>query len=272
MFRRGRGASRSARALLGAIGLCVVACTRTYAGAYLYPAGQGQIIVTTTFTQAGGQFDRSGKFIPTAQFRKLEATAYAEIGVTDWFTAVIKPSITDATFPSGSSMVQANSTGSEIGGRVRLATWNDLTFALQADGVLPSLNLDHNTALLTDASGGADMRALVGYGFRIGSWPSFVDLDFGYRWHVGNPPSEWRGDLTLGTRPLPMLLILLQSFNTISDGRGLPPFTRYRQNKLQASIVYDLNVWSLQLGVLTTIAGANTPRERGGLAAVWRRF
>ena len=247
--------------------------TPAVAGAWTLPPGSGTVIVTTAFTKAGTGFDTHGKFIPNESFRKLEAVAYAEVGVTDWLTAVVKPSLTDATWGAPGRVVDADATGSEVGGRLRLATWQQLTVALQADAILPSARLGHNTALLADAAGGADILALAGVSFSLFSWASFVDADTGYRRHAGRAPDEWRGDISFGVRPVSRLLFLLQAFQAISLGTGRPPFVGYRETKLEASAVYDLtSAWSVQVGCLAAVAGRNAPRERGVLAAVWRRF
>jgi hypothetical protein len=270
---RGRGASSRNRAWLGALWLVLLAGGPAFAGAYAYSAGQGQVIVTAMFTQAWRQFDTHGRFVPTPRFRQILASAYLEYGLTDRLTAIVKPTATRANLAAGSDSVMAASTGSQAGARYLLGRWQALSFAMEASGVLPSPRIGRNTALLADAYGGGELRGLGTLSLSLGSWPSFIDLGFGYRWHAGAPPGEWRAEATFGTRPVPKILILLQCFEILANGAGSAPFTRFEQEKLQASIVYDFTAaWSLQVGALATAAGRDTPAERGGLAAVWRRF
>src|SRR3712207_8696464 len=50
-----------------------------------------------------------------------------------------------------------------------------------------------------------DLRLLLGQGFAIGDWPSFVDAQAAYRLRTGDPADEIRADFTFGTRPHPRL-------------------------------------------------------------------
>ncbi|MEJ0094820.1 MAG: hypothetical protein WDN46_15760 [Methylocella sp.] len=94
----------------------------------------------------------------------------------------------------------------------------------------------------------------------------------GYRFYGQNQPGEWHVDLTLGLRPTPRLLALLQSFSTISSGEGRG-FIQSSWHKLQTSLVYELSpAWSAQLGAFLTVVGVNAGREFGPLGALWYRF
>ena len=69
------------------------------------------------------------------------------------------------------------------------------------------------------------------------------------------------------------MMLILQSFNTISSGSSSPGFPGNRSHKLQVSVVYDFNRnWSAQIGAFTAIAGKNALLERGLVAGVWHRF
>ena len=124
-----------------------------------------------------------------------------------------------------------------------------------------------------DTGGAGEVRALAGHNFAIGSWPAFVDAEAAFRLRSAGPPDEWHGDLTLGLRPWGRVMLLLQSFNTISAGAGGPSFPAWRSDSLAASVVYELDAhWSLQAGLFGTIAAVNTNTERGAVVAVWRKF
>jgi protein XagA len=76
---------------------------------------------------------------------------------------------------------------------------------------------------------------------------SFADAEAAYRFYAGNQPAEWRIDLAMGVRPVPRLLMMLQSFNSITNGSG--KFGHVSWSKLQPSFVYDIaQQWSVQLG------------------------
>jgi hypothetical protein len=102
---------------------------------------------------------------------------------------------------------------------------------------------------------------------------AFVNAELGYRFRFDDPPHEVRADFTFGIRPNPKLLLLAQSFNTVSDGSADGVFVDGTEHKIQFSVVWSLDdVWSLQLGSTATVMGENSLRERGVVAAVWRKF
>jgi hypothetical protein len=74
-----------------------------------------------------------------------------------------------------------------------------------------------------------------------------------------------------GLRPLPRLLVMLQSFTSIVNGSL--EFGHVSWTKLQPSLVYELTPkWSVQIGGFVTVAGINAGRELGPTAGVWYRF
>jgi hypothetical protein len=161
----------------------------------------------------------------------------------------------------------------EAGAQVRLAKFGSTVFAAQAMLRVPGAPDSSNLALVGNTRVEQEIRGLAGHGFEIAGWSAFVDLQAGYRWRHGGPPSEWRGDFTIGARPARDWLLLLQSFNTISASSSSPVFPKTSSSKLQASAVYDVTkAVSLQFGGFETVAGKNALRERGVIAALWYRF
>ena len=116
--------------------------------------------------------------------------------------------------------------------------------------------------------------------FVVFGMPAFVDVAPGVRARATPFPSEARLDVTLGLRPVPRLLALLQSFGSLAPAAGLAPapqngplVARTAYDKLQLSLVYDIApAWSVQVGAFRTVAGLNAVRETGPLAALWHRF
>ena len=98
------------------------------------------------------------------------------------------------------------------------------------------------------------------------------DQTLAYRLRAGGPANEIKVDLTLGARPAPQWLLLVQSFNTASVGASSGIFTPLRSHKLSVSAAYTIGRWTLQLGAIASVAGQNALRERGLLAALWVRF
>ncbi|MGH6936222.1 MAG: hypothetical protein ACRED2_08575 [Methylocella sp.] len=99
----------------------------------------------------------------------------------------------------------------------------------------------------------------------------FVEAQAGYRSYPAGQPGVWRIDLTMGLRPLPRLLMMLQSYTSIVNGSLRFGHTSW--SKLQPSLVYAIAPqWSVQIGGFITVAGINAGRELGPFAAVWYRF
>jgi len=259
--------------LLLAILLAGVGVHEARAGAWTHAQGHGQIIVSATATDSPKGFDDNGDSVDIPDYRKFELNSLIEYGITDAVTAILQPQIQSIDV---GSPVDADRFGlgySELGTRVRL--WSDDTavFSGQVIARIPGTYDENDPASIGNTDPELDVRMLYGRSFGIGSWSSFLDIQLGYRARFGDPPSEFKADVTFGTRPTADLLLLAQSFNSIGDGSEKSIFVSGREHKVQLSGVWDINEsWSLQLGGIATVAGENALRERGLVAAVWHRF
>ena len=107
----------------------------------------------------------------------------------------------------------------------------------------------------------------------MGPWPGFVDAQFGYRLRTAGPPDEWHGDLTVGLKPWPGFMLMLQDFTTVSTASANPTFPAWRQSVVEASLVVPLlDQWSVQIGAFTSVWTVKTNTERGAALSIWRRF
>lgn len=274
----GRPGRKLARDLYGVLALgAAVASTpsgRARASAFNEPAGHGVVILSATVDGGDRSFSADGnRFVPTTRYRKRDLSAYIEYGVTDWLQLVLKPDLV-AVGLGGPSPARYTGFGtSEAGAQVRLLVFGPAVLAAQGSVQLPASTRDRNRALVGNTSRNADGRLLLGVAFPIGRWPSFLDAEAGYRPRDSGAPDEVHVDLTLGTRPRPDLLLLLQNFTTVPKARGTAWFPASQYSNLKASVVYDVTLhWSLQLGVYETIEGRDALRERGVSTAVWYRF
>ncbi len=255
--------------------LAVVACfqllgvTPAAAGAWTLGQGEGLAIVTVGGSEARGAFADNRRRAPVSGFRKAEIQVLAEYGITDRFTLRGRTELRHLSFET-----QDDETGlgvSEIGGRFRL---------LQRGGFVASAEANLRIAEADPAldPGGAGLlvgeiegRLLAGYGFTLAGLPAYVDAQGAYRAAGATSADEVRGDLTLGLRPRPDLLVLAQSFSVV----GLPTdgLEGYDQHKLQLSAVYDLTpAVAVQAGGWGAVAGRNALDERGLIAALWLKF
>ena len=253
--------------------LSLLGSTAAFPSAFNEPAGFGLAILGGVLDEGDRSFDTSGKFVKTAPYTKKEGTLYIEYGLTDWLQAVLKPDLvaTHLGGPGGGNYTGLGT--SQIGAQVRALVFGPAVLAVQGSFLLPASSREINPAMIGNTSRDFDMRALAGVLFPLGPWPSFLNAELGYRLRGSHAPDEIHLDVTLGTRPVPKILLLLQSFTTVPTQPGVPYFPRSTYSKVQASAVYDFTTrWSAQLGLFTTVYGRNALLERGGLATIWYRF
>ena len=246
---------------------------RARASAFNQPAGDG-IAILSGLTDAGSRsFDTKGKLIETPTYSKDEGSLYIEYGVTDWLQAVIKPTLVSARLGGTNGGRYTGIGTSSIGAQVQALVFGPAVLAVQGTFMLPANSTRSNPALIGNTSRDAEARVLGGLLFPLGRWPSFLDVEAAYRVRGAHAPDEVHGDVTLGTRPLPNVLILLQSFTTVPVEAGVPYFPRSTYSKVELSVVYDLTLrWSVQVGAFQTVYGRNALNERGLQAAIWYRF
>lgn len=261
----GRGSAATLAAVVLSAGIA-------HAGAWTEPAGRGQAIFSIATMEGADGFAADGGAVGLPPYRKLDATTLIEYGWTDWLTLIADPELLSVT----TAMPHAVYDGfgqSAAGARLRLWHNADAVLSLQGTVALPGTSRLANPAQLGAADVQTDWRVLYGKSFSLGRWTGFTDMEFGYRTRAGAPADEVHLDVTLGVRPMPRLTLMLQSFTTATVGPARAPFLPGRWTKLEASVVYDITRhWSVQAGALTTVLGVNALRERGFVAAIWRRF
>ena len=244
-----------------------------WAGAFNIPQGQGLAIFDFTFEGGDRYFNGLGKLAPADSFKRGDISAYAEYGITDWLMAVVRP---DLTLISLAGQPAGRYTGlgtTEGGAQLRLLAFGPAVLAVQGTFRLPGSTDRTNPALIGQTSHDADLRGLFGTSFDVAGWPAFLDLQSAYRFRDSDAPDEIHTDVTLGIRPWPDLMLLLQGFNTTGVGRGTLWFPREQYTHVELSGVYDLDqTWSVQLGAFTTVLARDSLREQGVVTAVWRRF
>ncbi len=255
-----------------AIGLMTSPGT-AFAGAWTLESGEGLAITTLTPSQASKAFDAKGDLQSTPRYSKVELQALFEYGVSNWFTAMLTPSLQHVGI---GAPLDAQRTGlgyTDVGGRLLLLQRDSWVLSAQTTLRVPGTFDKSNSAAIGYTDPEVDVRGLFGYGFEAGGWPPFIDVQLAPRFRLGGPPDEFRADVTLGVRPLQRWLLLLQSFNVISEGSGELGFSSYAYHKLQVSAVYAITpAMSLQLGGFTTFAGYNALQENGVVLGAWYKF
>jgi protein XagA len=251
------------------------------AGAWLQTADKSQIIFSGTWTEANRRFDKNGNPRVSGRFTKQEFSTTFERGWSDTLTIIGGINTKHQAIPApeiGSDGLRAHSAGFAMfaGGRVKL--WSDSHSVFSLQGTLQGSGeraIPQNQRKL-DAPAEAEIRLLAGHSLNTPAFniPAFVDFQTAYRWRGGSKTDEVRFDATFGIRPLPHLLLMLQSFNNAAvDQDKRFGSKRVTQHKVQASAVYDVNErWAVQGGVFSSVKGKESLRERGVLLAVWRKL
>jgi protein XagA len=172
-----------------------------------------------------------------------------------------------------------------LGLRQKLWSTGEWVFSGEATAFIPGGHDSHAPAQEGNTGWAGEARLNAGRNFTLASipgfgWfpglgavPGFLDAEVAYRLRTQGPPDEWHGDLTVGFKFTPQILLMLQEFTTVSMSTDNRSFPAWRQSVVEASVVYALNnKWSLQLGLFSTVWTVRTNSERGGTIAVWRNF
>jgi hypothetical protein len=247
--------------------------TAAFAGAWTLDAGTGELIITGTAMQANSVFDSNSKLQSIPRYSKEEAQALIEYGVTNWFTAMLQPSLQHVNIAAPFGAERGGFGYTDIGGRARI--WSDDSWVVSAQATfrIPGVLDKTNPAAIGYTDPEIDIRGLVGYSFKAGTLPAFIDVEVAQRFRLGGPPDEFRTDITFGIRPVDRWLFLAQSFNVVSEGSGTWGFGSFAYHKFQLSAVYALTptLW-LQLGGYSTYWGRNALQENGLVVGAWYKF
>jgi hypothetical protein len=260
---------------LAAAVLCVASAiafapTLGEAGAWTEPQGQGLMIATFWgWTGAGAPWGGD----PAVKQNRADLQIYAEYGLNDQWTIFGQMAIERYQISPPTSSLYSGLDYSDLGFRAKLWASGPWIVSGEATLMLPGAWNPVSPAQAGNTGGAADWRMLGGYSFAIGSAPGFVDLEFGYRVRTAGPPDEWHLDATIGVKPTPGMILMLQDFFVVSMPSTDPSFSAWRQNVVEASLVLPLwDRWQAQVGWFTTTLAAKTNTERGAELALWRTF
>lgn len=243
------------------------------AGAWTPDEGHGEIIVATFFEQANAAFDQAGRLTPTPLYRSAQANVYVAYGATDWLAAIVRPGVQSSSLAAPADQHYTGLGDSEIAAQARVWRDDSTVISVLAGARAPTSGGATNSWLQGPNQPEYDFRLLLGHNLNLRDYPGFVDFSAGFRLVGGTAPNEGHFDATLGLYVTPDLLVLVQSFNTISGTSNNPNTPQWAQAKAQLSLVYRLSAeWRAQAGGFVTFAGRNAYCENGVLLALWRKF
>ena len=247
--------------------------TAAFAGAWTLDQGTGQLIAVATAMQSSSYFTTGSALQSIPHYNKDEAQALIEYGITNWFTAIIQPSLQHVDIAPPFSGTRTGLGYTDVGGRARI--WSDASWVVSGQVTFrePGTFDKTNTAAIGYTDPEVDVRGLVGYSFKAWELPAFIGVEVAQRFRLGGPPDEFRTDITFGIRPMERWLLLVQSFNVTSEGAGTWGYGSFGYYKAQLSAVYAVTpAVSLQFGGYSTYWGRNALQENGLVVGGWYRF
>jgi hypothetical protein len=269
LIEAGRGLWRAA-GFAASLALIIGVPAGALAGAWTAPQGSG-LLIETLYGWTGYGPTWGGD--PAVQQSRAEAQTYVEYGLTDRITVFGQAALQHYALGAPSSNIYNGLDYSDVGLRAKLWSSGDWVFSGEATAFIPGAHDPSQPAQEGNTGGAAEGRLLAGGNFSLGSTPGFVDAELGYRLRTAGPPDEWHGDLTVGLKFTPRVMLMVQSFNTVSAVSTDPSFPAWRSSVIEASLVYALDDrWSVQVGLFTTVATVNTNSQHGAALALWRRF
>ena len=194
---------------------------------------------------------------PGVRQNRAEAQTYVEYGLNDRWTIFGQMGIERYALSRPQSSLYAGLDYSGLGLRGKLWSSGDWIVSGEATLFSPGAWSPTTPAQAGNTGGATDARLLAGYSFALGPAPGFFDFELGYRFRTAGPPDEVHADVTIGLKPSPGFLLMLQYFTVVSTKSDNPSFPFWRQTVMQASLVLPLwDRWSMQLAyfqsVLTT--------------------
>ena len=210
---------------------------------------------------------------PVGKQNRADLQTYGEYGLNDAWTIFGQMAVERYELGRPGSSLYAGLDYSDLGLRAKLASWGDWVFSDEATLFLPGAWNPASAAQAGNTGGAVDERLLAGYGFALGPATGFFDFEAGYRFRSAGPPGELHVDVTIGFKPAPGAIVMLQDFYVASSPSANPLFPAWRQNVFEGSLVAPLwDRWSIQVGWFQSSIAVRTNTERGAVVALWRSF
>ena len=257
------------RFVLAAI-LLITSSVQAHAGAWTLGAGHWQNFSAATSSQANESFGSDGKANVPTRYNKTLIQNTFEYGISRYLTLFATPAYVVANVVTPTvPLTHAHNTSVEAGGRLMWFAHGFGKLSMQASYKTAG-SFDLSVSANHDSGRQIELRLLYGTSFEILGRDGFFDLEVAQRWISAPRPNETPIDMTAGVWLSHSTMLMAQSFNIISAGDALPPYTYYRTHKIELSVVQKLSRhWSLQSGVFFSPAGQNALVERGISIVLW---
>ncbi|MEL7486545.1 MAG: hypothetical protein AAGJ87_04910 [Pseudomonadota bacterium] len=232
------------------------------------------VLTRTDYFRARGDFLASSPGDDTDLFQRLEANFYAEYGVTDAFTVGGKLIYGVSRASNAVETVDAAGvTVAEAFAQHQL--WKgDYDVGAARIGVILPASFDSGVRQELAADGvDTEFRFLYGRSLAQTPFPVYANVETAFRRRFGDAADQAIADITLGAEPIDGVLLLLQSFNTVSARNNEDGGADFDVYRIQPSIVFRHNRrWAIEAGFIHEFAGRNFDRGNTAFIGVWSNF
>lgn len=254
---------------------CLFASGRAYAGAWNQQAGEGQIISTSYWSNAGQIFNEDYETVPLQGFTKTETRFYIEQGFTDWLTFVGNTGLQTLNFRDNDSRFDFDGLDDvELGLQFKTYAREGLSTAIRLSYVIDS-RLDNQAVDVLRGGDQYELRALIGQSRETLLGDFFYDAQIAARTEAFQQVDVLQSALTLGYKPTERWLLMSQSYlnssnNDAVDGFEVPEQTQFT-SQLSLARQYRPGRY-IQLGGGQTLFGQNIVKERSLFIGIWTEY
>lgn len=235
-----------------------------WAGAWPMKNGEGLAIFKYEGQKADRGYDPNGAEVMIDPRHDETLSVFSEYGLTDRVTLQTKVALTRGH----DNFVDYEGRGPiELGLRYAMLRTDRSAVSLYLGATKDGVG--RNAGYAAPGQGDMDLEArlLAGTSRQWRGVQGFAELQVA-RLKRSGLADETRVDATVGLRPTPRWLLMVQAYT----GRAESEPMQSRWRKREVSATRDLGVWSLQAGWRQTVSGRETPIDQGPVLAVWRRF
>lgn len=257
------------------VGALLFITSKAHAGAWNQRAGEGQIISTSYWSNAGKIFDDDYNAVPLRGFTKAETRLYIEQGVTDWLTLVGNGGFQTLNFRDGDSRFDFDGLDDlEVGLQIKTNGREGFATSIRFSYVLDS-QLDNQAVDLLRGGDQFELRALIGQSRETLLGDFFYDAQAALRTENFQQVDAAQAALTLGYKPTQRWLVMSQTFLNFSETDEVDGFLVPEQTQLTAQISLARQYKPgryIQLGGGQTVFGQNIVKERSLFIGFWTEY
>lgn len=245
------------------------------AGAWNQRAGEGQVISTSFWSNAGEIFDDDYDAVPLRGFTKVESRLYIEHGVTDWLTLVGNGGFQTLNFRDGDSRFDFDGLDdTELGLQFKLHASEGLSTALRASYIIDS-RLDNRAVDVLRGGNQYELRGLIGQSRETLLGDVFYDAQIAARTESFSGLDGAQAAITLGLKPTHRWLVMSQSYLNFSNDDKIDGFDVPEQTQLTSTLSIARQYKPgryIQIGVGQTLFGQNIVKERSFFIGLWTEY